>query len=64
MAERDDLYRKFGPILFEATVISILELVNEHRRARGWSDITLQNFYDKVNNHITELVPYDWMEEE
>lgn len=61
MSERDGLFKKFGPILLEATVITILELVNESRRARGWPDITLQDFYDKVNNHITQLVPYDWM---
>ena len=64
MAIRDDLFRKFGPILFEASIVSILELVNETRRARGWPDITLQDFYDKINNHITELQPYDWMQEE
>lgn len=61
MTQRDDLYHKFGPILFEASAISMLELVNETRRARGWPDITLQDYYDKVNNHITELRPYDWM---
>jgi len=64
MPERDDLFRKFGPILFEASVISIIELINEHRRARGWPDITLQDYYDKVNNHITELQPYVWMNQE
>ncbi|GAI54068.1 unnamed protein product [marine sediment metagenome] len=64
MSQRDDLFKKFGPILFESSVISILELVNESRRARGWPEITLQDFYDKVNNHITELEPYDWMNEE
>lgn len=61
MAQRDDLFRKFGPILFEASVISILELINDQRRAQGWPDITLQDYYDKVNNHITDLEPYDWM---
>ncbi|GAH38340.1 unnamed protein product, partial [marine sediment metagenome] len=55
MAQRDDLFQKFGPILFEASIVSILELVNESRRARGWPDITLRDFYDKINNHITEL---------
>lgn len=64
MATRDDTFRQFGPILFEATIISILELTNETRRARGWPEITLQDFYDKVNNHITDLQPYDWMSEE
>ncbi|MBA7655343.1 hypothetical protein ES703_63247 [subsurface metagenome] len=63
MTQRDDLFRKFGPILLEATVISILELVNESRRAQGWPDITMQDFYDKINNHVTGLELYDWMKE-
>lgn len=63
MAQRDELFSKFGPILFEASIVSILELTNESRRAQGWPDITLQDFYDKVNNHLTELEPYDWMSE-
>ncbi len=64
MTLRDDTFRKFGPILFEASIISILELVNESRRAQGWPDITLQDFYDKVNNHLNDLQPYDWMQRE
>lgn len=64
MSQRDDLFRRFGPILFEASIVSILELENESRRAKGWPDITLQDFYDKVNNHINNLQPYDWMLEE
>jgi len=64
MTQRDDTFRKFGPILFEASIMSILELVNESRRAQGWPEITLQDYYDKVNNHITELEPYNWMSKE
>ena len=64
MTQRDDTFRKFGPILFEASTMSILELVNESRRAQGWPEITLQDYYDKVNNHITELEPYNWMSKE
>lgn len=58
---RDELYRKFGPILMEATLQSLIEIINESRRAQGWPDIELQDVYDRVNNHITELEPYDWM---
>lgn len=64
MANRDDIFRKFGPLLFEASVMSLLELINESRRAKGWPEITLQDYYDKVNNHITGLEPYAWMQEE
>lgn len=63
MPKRDELFQKFGPILFEASIISILELTNETRRARGWPNITLQDFYDKINNHLNDLQPYDWMQE-
>lgn len=64
MAQRDDLFRKFGPLLLEALIMAIIEEQNEHRRARGWPDITVQEVVDRMENHITELVPYDWMEEE
>lgn len=63
MTSRDNTFGKFGPILFEATIRSLLELENERRHGQGQPDITMQDFYDKVNNHITELQPYDWMQE-
>lgn len=62
MSQRDDLFEQFGPLLLEGIVISTLELVNESRRAQGWPDITMQDFYTKINNHLTELEPYDWMD--
>lgn len=64
MVQRDKLFRKFGPLLFEASIMSLLELINESRRAKGWPVITLQDYYDRVNNHITELEPYAWMTDE
>ncbi len=62
MGTRDDTFQKFGPILFEATIMSLLELENERRRGKGQPEVTMQDFYDKVNNHITELEPYEWMD--
>ena len=62
MAQRDELFRRFGPLLFEAMIMSMVEEWNEHRRARGWPDITAQDVLDRIENHLTELEPYDWME--
>lgn len=64
MAQRDELFRKFGPILFEATLQALIDRSNEIRRKQGMPEITIQDIMDDINNHITELEPYDWMTEE
>lgn len=63
MAQRDELFRKFGPILLEALVVSLVELINEHRRARGWPDITTEEVLTRMENHATTILPYNWMDE-
>jgi len=64
MATRDETFRKFGPILLESACLVIVELQNELRREQGMSEITEQDVLDKLNNHLSELQPYDWMQEE
>lgn len=63
MAQRDDLYSKFGPILLEAMVLMLLEQINVLRVNQGMPEITEQDLIDSLNNHLTELEPYDWMTE-
>jgi len=64
MAQRDELYRRFGPILLEAMVLVLLEQINVLRKEQGMPEITEQDLMDSLNNHLAELEPYDWMTEE
>lgn len=62
MAQRDDLFRKFGPILTEAICLVLLDEINALRDNQGMPEITEQDIIDRLNNHLNELEPYDWME--
>ncbi len=61
MPERDELYRHFGPILLEAMVLVLLNQINILRHQQGMPKITEQDLIDSLNNHLSELEPYDWM---
>lgn len=63
MADRNDTFRKFGPILLEAACLVIIDLQNELRRNQGMPEVTEQDVIDLLNNHLNELQPYDWMQE-
>lgn len=63
MTTRDETFRQFGPILLEAVVLILLEQVNVLRKEQGMREITEQDLIDSLNNHLSELEPYDWMEE-
>lgn len=61
MHDRNDTYRKFGPILLEAQTLVLLEQINLLRKEQGMPEITEQDLIDSLNNHLGELQPYDWM---
>lgn len=63
MADRNETFQKFGPILLEAACLVIVELQNELRRNQGMPEVTEQDILDNLNNHLNELQPYDWMRE-
>lgn len=62
MPDRNDTFKKFGPILLEATTLVLLEHINLLRNEQGMPEITMQDLIDSLNNHLSELQPYDWME--
>ncbi len=61
MADRNETFRKFGPILLEAVCLVIHDQINTLRKEQGLSKITEQDILDNLNNHLNELQPYDWM---
>lgn len=62
MANRNETYQKFGPILLEAVCLCLLDQVNKLRTNQGMPPITEQDIIDNLNNHLSDLQPYDWME--
>lgn len=61
MSQRDELFRKFGPILLEAFMIMTLDAINALRVKAGLPAYTKQQVMDEINNHLSTLEPYDWM---
>lgn len=62
MANRNDTYQKFGPILLEALVWVLLDYQNELRQNQGMPLLTMDDVLLKLENHLDELTPYDWMD--
>lgn len=63
MTQRDELFSKFGPILLEACCWVLLDYQNELRKEQGMELLTMADVLLKLNNHLSELQPYDWMHE-
>jgi len=61
--DRETTYRKFGPILLEALCLVILHHVNLLRAEQGLPQISEQDIIDELNNHLSQLAPYEWMKE-
>lgn len=61
MALRDELFRKFGPLLLEAITDFLLDEVNALRQEQGHPKITKDDYLLLLSNHVTELPDYDWM---
>lgn len=61
MSQRDDLMRQFGPLLLEAFGRITFDEVNRIRTHVGMAPITWEDFFSEINNHLSELPPYEWM---
>lgn len=64
MSERDKLFQQFGPILLEAFCEMILSEINILRTRAGLPPRTKQQVIEEINNHLSTLEPYDWMNNE
>lgn len=61
MSQRDEAYQRFGPLLLEALIDSMLEEVNELRALLNLPTRTKEGFLGRSNNNQNHLDPYDWM---
>lgn len=61
MAQRDDVYHKFGPLLLEALVDQLLDEINELRTHAGLPPRPKDAFLGMSNNNLAHLEPYGWM---
>lgn len=61
MAQRDELMQKFGPLLLEAFGRIIFEEINRIRSHTGMPPVTWENFFTEINNHLSTLEPYEWL---
>lgn len=57
---REVLYRKFGPLLLEAIVRTVLQEINILRTAQGLPLRTLEQVSDTLNTVVDSLPLHDW----
>lgn len=63
MADRETLFRKFGPLLNEGIVLMALEGVNELRVKAGLTPYTKDQVYERLETILEGLTDYEWMHE-
>lgn len=61
MAQRDEVYQKFGPLLIEALFDKMLEEINELRTNAGLPERPKDQFLGSAHNNLAHLDHYDWM---
>ena len=61
---REELYRRFGPMLIEAIVLIIRDEINILRSQHGLPERTNQQIMDAISNRLSNLDEYDWMKEQ
>jgi hypothetical protein len=59
---RDELYKMFGPVLIEAIVLIIKDEINILRSQHGLPERTNQQIVDVIENKISKLSRYNWMD--
>ena len=62
MAQRDEVFRKFGPLLMEALFDEVLDEINALRANAGLPERPKAEFLGSAHNHVNHLKPYDWMD--
>lgn len=63
MSTRDELYRKFGPLILEALALVVKDEINTLRTNHGLANRTNQQIIDAIETKLFVLGKYDWMNE-
>lgn len=58
---REDLYRKFGPMMIEAVVRVCQDEFNRNRTWHGQPQITDAQMVTALTNQLETIQPYTWM---
>lgn len=61
MPQRDELFRKFGPLLNEGLLLLSLEGINVLRVKAGLTAYTAEQAMNRMDEILSSLKPYDWM---
>jgi len=61
MTTREELYRKFGPMLIEAIVLVIKDEINILRTEAGLPERTNEQILIAIDNKLSPLSKYKWM---
>lgn len=61
---RNELYRKFGPVLLEAIVLVIKDEINILRTQAGLPERTNEQIMTAIENKLNSLEKYSWMKRE
>ena len=64
MATKEELYLKFGPMLIEAIVLIVKEEINILRVEAGLSERTDKQILTAIDNKLSSLPLYDWINNE
>jgi len=61
MANREELYGKFGPMMLEAIVLLVKDEINILRTQHGLAERTNQQIMDAIDAKYNTITKYDWM---
>lgn len=61
MAQRNELFRKFGPLQSEGLLLLNLEAINILRVKAGLVAFTPEQAMTRLEEILSSLTPYDWM---
>ncbi len=61
MPQRDELFRKFGPLQNEGLLLLNLEAINVLRVKAGLPAYTHEQAMTRLEQILEALEPYDWM---
>ena len=58
---REELYKKFGPLLLDAIVHIIKDEINLLRSQHGLSERTDEQIINAISDRLSTMTPYSWM---